>query len=377
MSDEIFDVAIMGVGGMGSAAMQALARRGASVCGVEQFAPVHDLGSSHGQTRIIRKAYFEHPDYIPLLHRTYELWQVLERESGTRLMVETGLLAAGLPTSPLIQGLDLCYGEHELPHEKLDSEEVKKRFPQFNLPQGQVAYYDPIAGYLRVEECVRQQIALAEKHGAKLYSNEKVLAWHASTSGILLETTHRKISAGQLIITTGAWAAPELQKLGVKLEIWRKVLLWFDSPDIKRYQEGFPIFYVETEAGGFYGFPAIDDLGLKIAEHEQATPCQSPEEMDREPRDADEALPRSFMISVFPGFEPVRTAGSTCMYTMTPDHHFIIGRHPVHETVLIAAGFSGHGFKFAPVVGEILAGLALDGATRHRIDFLSIDRFFV
>lgn len=376
MTKENVDVAIIGVGGMGSAAMLALAQRGAGVCGVEQFAPVHDLGSSHGQTRIIRKAYFEHPDYIPLLHRAYELWTDLEQECAIELMVQTGLLATGLPNSEVIRGLDACYRQHALPHEKLDAGQIKTRFPQFNLADDEVAYYDPIAGYLRVEECVRQQIELAQKHGAKLYAKEKVVTWHATGSGVMLETNRRRIAAGQLIITTGAWAKDELRKLRVKLEIWRKVILWFNSPNIWRYQKGFPIFYIQAADGGYYGFPAIDELGLKIAEHEQATPCPGPEELDRQLHDADETALRGFINRVFPDFEPTRTAWSTCMYAMTPDHHFVLGRHPEHERVFLAAGFSGHGFKFAPVVGETLAELALDGSTWHPIGFLSPDRFF-
>ncbi len=374
MSNYAYDLAVLGIGGMGSACLKSLAERGARVCGIEQFELGHQRGSSHGRTRIIRKAYFEHPDYIPLLNSSYELWHKLAEECGTKLLFETGMLAAGRPDSGVVQGLERCYAQHALPHEKLDWPQVRQRFPQFDLPPDHVAFFDPIAGYLLVETCVAKQIEASRAHNATIFANEKALTWRAEGGGISIETTNRRITAGGLIITTGPWLRDELLQLQVELEIWRKVVLWYDSPNISEFRETFPIFYIETAGGSYYGFPAIDALGMKISEHERVQRFRNADDVSRRLQRSDEAHLLDFMKRILPAVKPVRTAWSVCIYTMTPDHHFILGPHPEHENVFVAGGFSGHGFKFAPVIGEALADLALNGSTKHAIDFLALQR---
>jgi len=371
-----YDVIILGVGAMGSAAMYELAKRGVNVCGIEQFGVAHDRGSSHGETRMMRKAYFEHPDYIPLLHRTYDLWQELQAESGTKLFVQNGLLVAGSTDSDVISGLDLCYSQHPLPHEKLNAAQARRRFPQFHFDDEAVIYYDPLAGFLLVEKCVEQNANLAVDKGAALFSNERVLSWQSREGQVSVTTEKRQLQAEKLIITTGAWAKPELEKLGIKVEIWRKVMFWYRSTQMESgLSQRLPCFYFATSNGGFYGFPAVTDRGIKVGEHESAEICPNPEQLNRELRPEDEPAVLQFLQQMLPGLPLEKTGFAVCMYTVTPDHHFIVDFHPEQENVILAAGFSGHGFKFAPVIGEILGDLTTYGTTTLPADFLRLQRF--
>lgn len=372
---EKYDIAILGLGGMGSATLYNLGKRGLKVCGIEQFGLAHDRGSSHGETRMIRKAYFEHPDYIPLLERAYQLWHEFEEERGEQLFVKNGLIIAGPPDCEVIRGLDLCYAKYPLPHEKLTGREARSRFPQFNFENDLIVYVDPVAGFLYVEKCVAQFIKRALDLGAAAYFNERVFEWRLEKNRVLLKTNRREIAAEKLIITAGAWAKLQLQSLGIPLQILRKVLFWYDFPQISNFKPGaFPTFYVQLENAGFYGFPAINELGLKVGEHQSLDEQENPDKINRNLQPDDEPPILSFLNKMFPGLQPVRQKFSICMYTLTPDHHFILDHHPGFERVIIGAGFSGHGFKFAPVVGEILADLAVEGRTTLQIDFLKLDR---
>lgn len=362
---------------MGSAALYHLAKRGVRVCGVEQFGIAHDMGSSHGSTRMIRKAYFEHPDYIPLIERAYELWRELESESGAELLVESGLLLSGKPKSGLIRGLETCYRVHaHLPHERLDAAEAMKRHPQFRLPEDHVAYWDPVGGYLRVEGCVDKHVQCAQKRGADVLIHEDVLGWRSDKDGVSITTTKREMRANKLVLTAGAWTTPSFVELLVPLRILRKLQFWYTSPNLAEYRRGaMPAFYVDTDSGGFYGFPAINDQGVKIAEHTGGETVDDPDNLDRGLRLEDEDGVRRFMAQALPNFQPERTRFSVCMYSMTADEHFLVDRHPRHPNVVLAGGFSGHGFKFSSVIGEILADLTLDGTTKHPIGFLGLGRF--
>jgi len=370
-----YDVIVMGVGGMGGAALRALARRGAKVCGIERFGIAHDRGSSHGATRIIRKAYFEHPDYVPLLHRAYDLWDELEGATGADLLHRCGFLTCGAPDSETIQGLVRCYGAHDLPHERLEPGDLRRRYPQLSLEGGQVGFLDSLGGYLRVEECVRCLVQEAVDAGAELALDEPVGSWTERDGQVVVASRSGERTASALVLTTGAWAAAELTGLGVAAEVWRKVVFWYPAAEPDRYRETiFPTFYVETDYGHFYGFPAIDERGIKVAEHVAVTPIDDPGAIERQLLPGDELPVRRFLAAVMPGVEPARTAHSVCMYTITPDRHFVVDRHPRHAAVVIGAGFSGHGFKFAPVIGEALADLALEGRSALPIGFLGLDR---
>jgi len=375
MKTENYECGVLGLGGMGSATLYSLARRGVRVCGIEQFGIAHDRGSSHGETRIIRKAYFEHPDYVPLLSRSYELWQELERESEQKLFVQCPLICAGKADAEVIKGLELCYQRYELPHQRLRAPDARKRYPQFRFPDDFVVYQDPVAGFLYVEKCIAAHIKLATKLGAKVYSDERVVAWREEGKGVRITTDGREIVCENLIITAGPWAVRQLASLKLPLQVWRRVVFWYDSANLSDYaQDLFPIFYVECQGGGFYGFPVINEFGLKVAEHVKPQPITDPDSVNRELLRDDEPPILSFLGECLPQFQPRRVKYSVCLYTMTPDGHFIIDHHPLHPNVVFAAGFSGHGFKFATVVGEILSDLALQGKTALPIKFLRLGR---
>lgn len=371
-----YDVVVMGVGGMGSATLYHLARRGVSVCGIEQYEIAHDRGSSHGDTRIIRKAYFESPEYVPLLHRGYELWAELEAASGCALFEQCGFITCGQPESEAIRCLEACYGAHDVAHERLSEEETRERYPQLRLQEGSVSFLDPFGGFLRVEDCVRCHADQARHEGADLFVGETVLSWDAGDDGVVVRTSERELRAETLVITAGAWAARELNDLGVKTDVWRKVVFWYDSPNIDDFgMDRFPTFYVDTDYGQFYGFPAFDETGLKVAEHADFTLVDDPAMLECDLLPGDEPPISAFLADVFPSMEPERIKHAVCMYTVTPDHHFVIDLHPEHSNVVIGAGFSGHGFKFASVVGEVLADFATERRTEQPIGFLGFDRF--
>jgi len=375
---EHYDCVVLGLGGMGSATLYTLAKRGVKACGIEQFGIAHDRGSSHGETRIIRKAYFEHPNYIPLLNRAYELWEELERITGEKLFVKCPIIVAGKPKAEAIKGLELCYNRHDLPHQRWTAEEARKRYPQFRLPDDFVVYFDPVAGFLYPEKCVQTHVKLAQKLGATIYTGERIISWNEDNNGVHIKTERREIISEKLVVTAGAWAIRELASLKLPLQIWRKVVFWYNSSNVAEFErERFPIFYVESDDGGFYGFPVINASGLKVAEHTTPQPIPDPDLITRDLQPDDEPRVRQFLRAFLPQFHPRRTKFSVCMYTMTPDGNFIIDHHPHHPNVVLAAGFSGHGFKFATLVGEILSDFVTLGKSPHPIDFLRInDRNF-
>ncbi len=373
MATEQYDVVVAGAGGMGSAALYHLARRGVRVCAVERFGIAHDRGSSHGDTRIIRKAYMEHPDYVPLLHRAYALWEELEAEAAAELFARVGLLVAGDPDSEAMRGQAACYQAHDLPHEQLDAAALAV----LSLPAAWRGFYDPLGGFLRVEDCVRRHVALAQKHGAKLYTGEVVLSWQREGEGVVVETTRRRLLTARLVLATGAWAVPELGRLGVAACVVRKVQLWYQGRGVEQYARGaFPCFFIADGERYFYGFPAEEPWGLKLAEHNVShDPVADPLQLNRALTDGDQTPVRDFLARFFPALQPALSKYAVCMYSLTPDKHFVLDVHPECPAVVLGAGFSGHGFKFAPVVGEILADLALEGATQHPIEFLRLSRF--
>lgn len=370
-----FDVIILGVGGMGSSTLYNLAKKGVNVCGIEQFGIAHNKGSSHGETRIIRKAIFENPDYIPLINKSYEMWGDLEKESGLELNVKSGLLLIGNKNLEQIKHVRKIFNKHRLEHKILNKSELSDKFPQFNVYDDDVSIYDPNGGFLYVEKCVEQYINNAKKHGAKLYFNEKVESWKANEGGVSVRTNKRNITGDKLIITAGSWAKKELDNLNVNLKVLRKVLLWYDSPIINNYTiDKFPTFLTLRGHRGFYGFPVTNELGMKIAEHTRGDIIDNPYKLNNNLMPDDEKDIKTFMKNVFPKMDPKLVKHDICMYTMSKDGNFIMDIHPENKNVVIGAGFSGHGYKFAPVIGEILGDLALKGSTEYNIDFLKLNR---
>lgn len=378
------DVIVAGLGAMGSAAAAHLAARGQRVLGLEQYQPAHDQGSSHGHSRVIRLAYFEHPSYVPLLRRAYALWKDLERETGRDLLTVTGGLMVGRPDSEVVRGTLESARQHDLPHEVLDAASIQRRFPPFTPASHLVGVFEPQAGVLRPEACVEAHLAVAATHGADLRFGERVTGWTAPPGGdgVEVQTDRGAYAASRLVLAPGAWA-PDLFALPqLPLEVERQVLFWLDpaggvapfAPD------RFPVYVWDHGAGvQVYGFPAQDGPpeGVKVAFFRtgRGTRC-TPQTIDRHVHPDEVTMMREAIAEVIPSLaRGDLRAATTCMYTLTPDHHFVMGPHPRHPQVVLASPCSGHGFKFATVVGEILADLAIDGATAHPIALFDPLRF--
>ena len=372
-----YDVAVVGLGGMGSAILAHCAARGASVIGVEQFTPVHDLGSSHGKTRMIRKAYFEDSAYVPLVLRAYELWRELERAAGEEILRITGLLSVGEETSEIIRGTRHAAHEHDLSVESLSQREVKARYPTLELWKDEVALFETDGGVLNPERGIRAHLNLGESCGAEMRFGTTMESWHATDQGFeLCLSDGTRISASKLVLAIGAWFRETLETLGVGIRVQRNIQAWF-SPGTHAYDApGFPAFLVNRRGlpAPLYGFPDFGD-GIKAAFHGFGD-LTDPEHVNREidPARDVESIARA-LEQWMPGGAVTLREAKPCMYTLTPDEHFVIDHHPDHPDLILCGGFSGHGFKFAPVVGEIAADLALDGESRHGIEFLSLRRF--
>lgn len=375
MSRAAYDLIVLGVGAVGSAALWRAAARGLRVLGIDRFPPGHDQGSSHGRTRIIRQAYFEHPDYVPLALRAYELWAELEAARGEKLFQQTGLLQVGPADGHVVPGVLESARLHGLEVDALSADACRKRFPTFQLTDDSQAVYEHRAGYLAVERCVIAQAAEGVARGATLKSDAPVRGWQADGAGFAVETEEETYRADRLIIAAGAWAPPLLAKMNVTLEVRRKPQFWFEPKatdfDISR---GCPAYLFETPSGVFYGFPRIDEHGVKVAEHSGREVVRDPLQVDRSMHEDDLRRVTAFTRTHLPGLGDRLLAHSVCMYTMSPDEHFIIDRHPHAPQVAFAAGLSGHGFKFAPVLGEALVQLAVDGASSLPVQFLSLRR---
>jgi sarcosine oxidase len=374
-----FDVIVVGLGAMGSSAAYHLAKRGAKVLGLEAFSPAHDKGSSHGESRIIRQAYFEDPAYVPLVRRAYQLWEELEAESHQELLNITGGLGIGLPQSKIVSGCLESARTHGLNYDILNPIEMRRRFPQFVLSENEVAFYEKKAGYLRPEECIKQHLECALTRGADLRFDEPMLSWTASESGngVTVVTKKNTYWARALVIAAGPWMSELVPSLLISLTVLRKVMFWLNpvSQHASFDKSVFPIFLWEPAEGPlFYGFPRTRETGdPKVAIHSGGEDC-TPSTIDRNIHPSDEAAIRSAIKLRIPALNGEVSRAVTCMYTMTSDEHFIIDLHPRHPQVSIAAGFSGHGFKFSSVVGEILCELALSRQTSSDIALFSVFR---
>jgi sarcosine oxidase len=370
---ERYDVVVVGVGGMGSAALYHLARREKRVLGVERFDLLHEHGSSHGLTRIIRLAYFEHPDYVPLLRRAYELWRELESEAGVQLLVTTGILEGG---GPILDGVLRSCAEHDIGHEVLDGAEVGARFPAFRLPDDVRVVYQADGGFVVPERCIVAHVEGALAHGATLRARERVLEWGEDETGVRVRTDRGTIEADQVVITAGAWSDDVARLPSGSVRAVRQVLAWFQPTRPDLFTPGrMPVFNLILDGDHFYGFPAYGIPGVKLGRYERQGEGGDPDGISREPTIEDELRLRELAGTYLPHGAGPTVALKTCLFELSPDEHFLIDRHPHSERVVVGAGFSGHGFKFCSVVGEILADLAIDGATDHDISLFRLNRF--
>lgn len=384
MSNNHFDCIIVGGGSMGAATAYFLSKRGQKVLLLEQFDFVHDLGAHGGQSRLIRKAYFEHPDYVPLLLRAYDNWADLETETGEKVYFETGILYFGEPNDTLLNNIKLSARLHDLRLENWDLADAKNKYPMFDgVPDDWESLFEPEAGFLLVEKCVRLYLKQALKYGATLKAQEKVLSWSADTEGGEITTSKTQYTARKIIFTAGAWTSNLLKDIGLPLKVTRQILGWVKPEKWADFTLGnFPCWGIsDRENVLYYGMPILDEqdssgaIGLKLGRHLHGV-VVNPDEVDRTINEDDEASFKQGLQKYMPQADGDILAVKTCLYTNTPDENFIIDRHPTHPNVIMACGFSGHGFKFASVVGEVLADLALNDKTEQPIEFLSLKRLF-
>jgi sarcosine oxidase len=374
MQRRSYDIIVIGLGVMGSAAACEAARRGARVLGLEAHAPHHALGSSHGEVRAIRETYFESPDYVPLALRSHDAWRTLEAETGRGLLTTNGALYGAPEAHPLLAGVMRAAEEHGLDAERLDRAEIAQRFPGFTAPEGWAGVYEPRGGVLNAPGCLDAMTGLARRAGAELRYEAPALSWRRVGDGVEVETAAGVISAGALIVTVGPWACGALAGLGLPIMGRRVVMAQYDAmrPDLYPASD-YSVYFWAAPEGVFAGFPHFDGQGVKICRHDADAPC-TPETIDREVRRADTDETTVFAARYLPHVgDRVRDA-RTCMYTVTPDGHPIIDRCPETGAVY-AAGFNGHGFKFAPVFGEALADIALTEHTYLPVGFLAAERF--
>ncbi len=371
-----FDIAIAGLGAMGSATAWQLAARGQRVIGFDRYHPPHAMGSSTGRSRIIREAYWESPAYVPLVRRAYELWAELEMVSGRTLLRTTGGLVIGPEDGALVTGAIQSARQHDVPYEQLTAAEVRHRFPALQPDDSLVGVLEPRAGVLAPEDAIEAMLAEASQQGAKLRYDEPVLSWEPAGDGVVVCTANGEYPARRLVLATGAWMAGDLPGLKLPLTVLRQVMFWVQpTGDRSLFRPAhLPVWLWETREGSlWYGFPDLGD-GPKVARHHGGDET-STDDLNRTVTEADSTPMVSFLRSALPSLGGLITEARVCMYTNTPDEHFIIDRHPECPKVLLASPCSGHGFKFAPTIGEVVADLVMDLPPAFNLSPFGLQRF--
>ena len=371
-----FDCIVIGVGGMGSSTLYNLAKRGRRVLGLEQFDIPHAEGSSHGVNRIIRLAYYDQPSSVPLLRRAYELWSEIESVTGEQLLYKTGSIDTAPSGHEVFEGsLESCL-LHDIPHRVLNHAQINEEFPGYQLPPGHMGLLQGDGGFVLSERSIVAYANAAMSTGAEIHAREVVSGWEPDQGGVRVFTDRGEYTAERLVITAGAWTSgmvPILDDLAVPE---RQVLAWLQPIDGSLYTpEVFPVFNAYFDEGRYYGFPVYGIPGFKVGRYHHLEEVIDPDFAIKTVNSEDEAVLRSAVERYFPKANGTTMTLKTCMFTNTPDEHFIVDLLPANSQVVVAAGFSGHGFKFASVIGEILADLAINGETEHNIDLLKIDRF--
>jgi len=371
-----FDVVVCGLGATGSAALYWLARRGVRVLGLERFAPGHERGSSHGETRIIRLGYFEHPSYVPLVRSAYAKWREIEDAAGRQLLHVTGIAEIGPPDGVLVAGTLASIAQHGLRHELLAASQLMQRFPAYRVPPDYVGVVQPEGGFLEAESSIDAMISLAEADGAEIRSGETVAAIEPVAGGVRIATDRGVVEAGAAIVALGPWVKALLPDLPAPIRVTRQVMAWFEPLDPAPLIDGrLPVFLLESRHGIHYGFPPSRAGLIKVAKHHHRDQSVDPDAHDRTVSAQDETLIRAAIAEHLPAANGRLIKAKTCLYTMTTDGDFIIDRLPGAPQIVVASPCSGHGFKFAPAVGEILADLATTGATKHDISRFTLERF--
>lgn len=370
------DIAILGLGAVGSATAYSLSKRGQSVIGFDMLTPPHALGSTHGQSRIIREAYFEHPLYVPIIRRSYECWAELEEAGGEKLLLQTGGLLLGPSQGTLVAGTRLSADRHKLDYEILSAKQLREHYPPFRANDSTVAVWEPRAGILLPEKCVEVHLRLAGEQGVDLHFNEPVTEWAPHRNGVRIKTDKGEYKASMLVLAPGPWLSDTVPELGLPLTVERQVLYWFEPAGERENFEldRMPIFAWEYAPEAlFYGFPNLGD-GVKVALHHQGQ-LTDIESIDRAVSPEETEAMRMILSAVIPDLAGPLLKTEVCMYTNTPDEHFILDFHPQLDQVLVASACSGHGFKFSAVVGEILADLVIRGESAFDLSPFRINRF--
>lgn len=371
-----YPVIVVGLGATGSAALLALARRGIKALGIDRWKPPHPHGSSHGRSRIIRQSYYESPVYVPLVRRAWDLWLQLERESGRKLLRQTGGLMMGPGDGELISGARQSATLHALPHEMLTTSALRKRFPQFTVRDATVGLYEENAGALDPEACVTATLEQAARRGAQMAFDAEVKGWKEESDGVVVTTSKGRAFGEQLILAAGAWNPSLLQGDPLPLTVERQVLCWFEPKKTPwRFESKHcPVFMWEWEYGRImYGIPD-DEAGLKVARHHEGDTV-NPDSVNRTVTPADVTQVRWILEGHIPDANGALKESAVCLYTNTPDQDFVIGPHAKASRVTIASPCSGHGFKFASAVGEVLADLVTTGKSEFDLSAFSPRRF--
>ena len=384
-----YDTVVLGLGAMGSAALYQLAKRGRIVLGIDQFSPPHTLGSSHGDTRITRLAIGEGAHYTPLAMRSHEIWREVERETGSQLLTVTGgLIISSRSKTSMLHVQDFfattvaAAEKYGIAHQMLDAATIRKRFPEFNIRDDEVGYYEHEAGFVRPEACIRAELQLAKKYGAEIHTDERVRGYDVTNDGVTVSTDKDEYITEKLIVTAGAWLPLLIGKRYRNIfTVRRQTLFWFATkgPITPFLPKNFPIYIWELHGRkqAIYGFPAVDgeNGGVKVAsqQYEASTTADS---VDRTVSDDEAAAMHDYIAPYLPGFSSRCIKAVACLYTVTPDAGFVIDFHPESERVIIASPCSGHGFKHSAAIGQALAELATEGKTRFDLSPCRLDRFW-
>lgn len=371
------DVVVIGLGAMGSAAAYQLASRGLKVVGLDRHAPPHTLGSTHGRSRITREAIFEHPLYVPFVRRAYELWFELEKEAGERLFHRTGGLMIGKPGGVLVQGARASAEAHGVPYEMLSAAEVRQRFPAYSPPDDAVAFLEPNAGLLLPERIIELHLQFAQARGATLLTNTPAMCCVPDGEGVRVETEDATILASHAVVTAGAWIPGLLPDLELPLALERQMLHWFRPVSQAENHEASccPLSLWEFDDDRIFAtFPNLGD-GVKCGIHHEGEIVDVPESVNREIGADEDRMVRDLLAAIQPLAAGELVESRVCIYTNTPDHHFLIDRHPEHDRIVIASPCSGHGFKFSSAVGELLADMVTGREPEVDVAVFGLGRF--
>ncbi|MBK15071.1 MAG: N-methyl-L-tryptophan oxidase [Chloroflexi bacterium] len=372
----MYDCIVIGLGGMGSASLFELSSKGQNVLGIEQFDIGHDKGSSHGLSRIIRLAYWEGIEYVPLVLRAHDRWIELEKTYNEKLLNITGALDIGLESSETISGSLKACREFDIPHEIFTSTELSKKFPAYLLPEEYSSVFQKDGGFLVPESCINLYVNESINNGADVKQNCKVLGWESDGNIVTVSTSDGNFKTKKLVITAGAWTGILQDEMSRFLTPERQVVSWFKPESPEYYNsDQFPVFNMEVPEGRYYGFPIHHYEGTKIGRYGHLKENINPDSINREITDLDIATLRVPMEKYFQPTNPEPLFSQVCMFTNTPDEHFVLDYLPGNDNVFIASGFSGHGFKFASVIGELISDLMVDGGTEFDLGLFSLDRF--